>query len=206
MPAGSAGARELLRRFPRRASTATTRARDFPAVKGPSYLGVHLRFGTVSIRAAGARAPGTRARGRLARRRGVAVGADLARLLPPDPAPPSARRRASAFRPEYDAHQVGARQARRRAVRRLVRRPHRLSAGRRGDGADQPDRLHAQPAAHGGGELPGARTSGIDWRRGEAYFATQLNDFDLAANNGGWQWASVARAATRSRTSASSTR
>ena len=25
-------------------------ARDFPAVKGPSYLGVHLRFGTISIR------------------------------------------------------------------------------------------------------------------------------------------------------------
>ena len=31
---------------------------------------------------------------------------------------------------------------------------------------------------------------GIDWRRGEAYFAKQLLDFDLAANNGGWQWAS----------------
>lgn len=30
---------------------------------------------------------------------------------------------------------------------------------------------------------------GIDWRWGEAYFARQLNDFDLAANNGGWQWA-----------------
>jgi len=30
---------------------------------------------------------------------------------------------------------------------------------------------------------------GIDWRRGEAYFAAQLNDFDQAANNGGWQWA-----------------
>ncbi|NKB15895.1 MAG: hypothetical protein HC774_01585 [Sphingomonadales bacterium] len=30
---------------------------------------------------------------------------------------------------------------------------------------------------------------GIDWRRGEAYFALHLNDFDLAANNGGWQWA-----------------
>jgi deoxyribodipyrimidine photo-lyase len=30
---------------------------------------------------------------------------------------------------------------------------------------------------------------GIDWRRGEAYFAEHLNDFDLAANNGGWQWA-----------------
>jgi deoxyribodipyrimidine photo-lyase len=31
---------------------------------------------------------------------------------------------------------------------------------------------------------------GIDWRWGEQYFATHLNDFDLAANNGGWQWAS----------------
>jgi len=31
---------------------------------------------------------------------------------------------------------------------------------------------------------------GLDWRRGEAYFARQLLDFDLAANNGGWQWAS----------------
>ena len=30
---------------------------------------------------------------------------------------------------------------------------------------------------------------GIDWRLGEKHFAEQLNDFDLAANNGGWQWA-----------------
>ncbi len=30
----------------------------------------------------------------------------------------------------------------------------------------------------------------IDWRWGEAYFALKLLDFDLAANNGGWQWAS----------------
>lgn len=29
----------------------------------------------------------------------------------------------------------------------------------------------------------------IDWRLGEAYFAKKLNDFDLSANNGGWQWA-----------------
>jgi len=31
---------------------------------------------------------------------------------------------------------------------------------------------------------------GIDWRWGEQYFADHLNDFDFAANNGGWQWAS----------------
>jgi deoxyribodipyrimidine photo-lyase len=29
----------------------------------------------------------------------------------------------------------------------------------------------------------------IDWRWGEAYFAHKLLDFELASNNGGWQWA-----------------
>jgi deoxyribodipyrimidine photo-lyase len=29
----------------------------------------------------------------------------------------------------------------------------------------------------------------LDWRWGEAYFAQKLLDFDLASNNGGWQWA-----------------
>jgi deoxyribodipyrimidine photo-lyase len=29
----------------------------------------------------------------------------------------------------------------------------------------------------------------IDWRWGEQYFAEKLIDFDLSANNGGWQWA-----------------
>jgi deoxyribodipyrimidine photo-lyase len=28
----------------------------------------------------------------------------------------------------------------------------------------------------------------IDWRWGEAYFAKKLLDYDLAANNGNWQW------------------
>lgn len=30
----------------------------------------------------------------------------------------------------------------------------------------------------------------IDWRWGEAYFAQKLNDYDLSANNGNWQWVS----------------
>lgn len=30
----------------------------------------------------------------------------------------------------------------------------------------------------------------IDWRWGEVYFANKLLDFDLASNNGNWQWAS----------------
>ena len=30
----------------------------------------------------------------------------------------------------------------------------------------------------------------LDWRLGEAYFAEKLLDYDLASNNGGWQWSS----------------
>ena len=29
----------------------------------------------------------------------------------------------------------------------------------------------------------------IDWRDGERWFAAHLNDYDLSANNGNWQWA-----------------
>jgi deoxyribodipyrimidine photo-lyase len=29
----------------------------------------------------------------------------------------------------------------------------------------------------------------VDWRLGEKYFADTLIDYDLASNNGGWQWA-----------------
>jgi len=29
----------------------------------------------------------------------------------------------------------------------------------------------------------------VDWRCGERYFADTLIDYDLASNNGGWQWA-----------------
>ena len=30
----------------------------------------------------------------------------------------------------------------------------------------------------------------VDWKKGEKYFAQKLLDYDLAANNGGWQWSS----------------
>lgn len=32
------------------------------------------------------------------------------------------------------------------------------------------------------------KNMGIDWRHGEHYFAAKLMDFDLASNNGNWQW------------------
>ena len=47
--AGSTGADVLVKDFVKRMSD-YQQTRDFPSVKGPSYLSVHLRFGTVSVR------------------------------------------------------------------------------------------------------------------------------------------------------------
>jgi deoxyribodipyrimidine photo-lyase type I len=59
IPLGMSGGRKLFADFAARIDR-YKRARDFPAVKGVSYLSTHLRFGTVSIRqlAAHARAHG----------------------------------------------------------------------------------------------------------------------------------------------------
>jgi len=158
-------------------------ARNFPALRGPSYLSVHLRFGTVSIR-------------ELARyaQRTASAGAStwLAELIWRDFYQmilwhhPHVTERA--FRPEYDA-----------------------IAWETGPAADTA--FAAWCSGHTGYPLVDAAMAqinqtgymhnrlrmvvasfltkdlGIDWRRGERYFADQLNDFDLAANNGGWQWA-----------------
>jgi len=49
LPTGMQGAQQLLRDFiPRMAAYKT--ARDYPGRKGVSYLSVHLRFGTISVR------------------------------------------------------------------------------------------------------------------------------------------------------------
>ena len=55
IPMGSTGAHALLEDFALRMDR-YRQTRDFPAIKGPSYLSVHLRFGTVSIRELVARA------------------------------------------------------------------------------------------------------------------------------------------------------
>ncbi len=49
LPTGMSGGARLFDDFLQRIDR-YQEARDFPAVKGPSYLSVHLRFGTVSIR------------------------------------------------------------------------------------------------------------------------------------------------------------
>ncbi len=182
---GTRGAEQLLRDFLGRIDRYAD-ARDYPGVKGPSYLSVHLRFGTVSIRAL-ARVAHERLQ---AGSRGAEVW--LAELIWRDfyhqvlyHHPHVVEQ---AFRREYDAVQweQGA------PAERLLAA---WQAGRTGyplvDAAMR--QLNETGYMHNRLRMVAAsfltKDLGIDWRAGERYFALALNDFDLAANNGGWQWA-----------------
>jgi len=161
--------------------------RNFPAVKGPSYLSVHLRFGTVSIR----QLVGLALQRKLAGSAGAAVW--LAELVWRDfyfqvlanfPLVVE-----HAFRPEYD----------RIVWERGEHAQALFSAWCQGatgyplvDAAmaqlNQTGYMHNRLRMVAGSFL--VKHLGLDWRWGERYFAEKLNDFDLAANNGGWQWVS----------------
>jgi deoxyribodipyrimidine photo-lyase len=176
---GMAGAQILFDDFRQRMGQYKS-TRDFPAVRGVSYLSVHLRFGTVSVRelVRAARAQ-------------PSIGADgwLAELIWRDfyfnilhHFPHVTRR---AFRPEYDALQWDNDEAIFAA----------WCEGRTGypiiDAAmrqiNQTGYMHNRLRMIVASFL--TKDLHIDWRWGEKYFADNLNDFDLAANNGGWQWA-----------------
>jgi deoxyribodipyrimidine photo-lyase len=184
IPTGMSGAASLLDDFVARMDR-YDETRNFPAVKGPSYLGVHLRFGTVSLRHLV----------NLARRR-IAKGSAgaqtwLSELVWRDfyfqilaNFPHVAT---GAFKPEYDAieWEEGALAEERFAA---------WCEGRTGcpivDAAmaqiNQTGYMHNRLRMVAGSFL--VKHLGIDWRWGERYFAEKLNDFDLSANNGGWQW------------------
>jgi deoxyribodipyrimidine photo-lyase len=188
IPTGMSGAQALLEDFHARMPQYEA-TRNFPAVKGPSYLSVHLRFGTISVR-------------HLARQAVSAVGAGddpggaatwLSELIWRDfyfmilfHHPHVAER---AFKPEYDRIEWEEGDAARRVFEAWCE-------GRTGyplvDAAMH--QLNRTGYMHNRLRMVTAcfliKDLGIDWRRGEAYFADRLNDFDLSANNGGWQWAS----------------
>jgi deoxyribodipyrimidine photo-lyase len=147
--------------------------RDFPAVKGPSYLSVHLRFGTVSIREA-VRAALDDGREGADTWLSELIWREFYQILWHYPETVG-----HAFRPEYEPSPGPIR----RPICRLVRGPHRLSHRRRGHAPAQPQRLHAQPPAHDRRVLPDQGPGHVDWRAGRAPLRPHLNDFDLAANN-----------------------
>ena len=180
---GSAAARRLLADFAPRMPH-YREARDFPAKKGPSYLSVHLRFGTISVREL-ARAAWPGAGGQS----GEGAATWLSELVWRDfyfmilhhhPRVVDA-----AFKPAYDAI-------------RWPNNPELLKAwcgARTGypivDAAmrqiNQTGYMHNRLRMIVASFL--VKDLLVDWRLGERYFADHLNDFDLAANNGGWQWA-----------------
>lgn len=185
LPSGPAGGRELLADFLERVDHYAD-WRDFPAVKGPSYLGPHLRFGTVSIRRLAREAHQRLTAGS----RGAEVWlSELVwrdfyhQLLHHHP-----RVVGGCFKPEYDrlhwehgkhADELFAAWCEGRTGYPIVDAAmHQLTRT-----GYMHNRLRMISASFLTKDL------GIDWRRGEAWFARHLNDFDLASNNGGWQWA-----------------
>lgn len=183
---GSQGANALWKEFQGRIDH-YDEARNYPGIKGPSYLGVHLRFGTVSVRKL-AREAHTRAQ---AGSMGAATW--LSELVWREfyqqlmfHYPHVVER---SFKPAYDAI----------AWETGERAEHLWQAWRTGrTGYPLVDAAIAQITQTGymHNRLRMVAASflvkhlGIDWRRGEAWFARMLNDFELASNNGGWQWAS----------------
>jgi len=180
LPSGMSGGARLFGDFLQRIDR-YQETRDFPAVKGPSYLSVHLRFGTVSIRQLAAAAWQQGGRGAqtwlseliwrdfyhqiLWHRPDVAAGHAFKKQYDtlPWPNPPghfAAWCEARTGYPLVDA-----------AMRQLNQTGY------------MHNRLRMVAASFLTKDLL------VDWRLGERYFADKLIDFDLAANSGGWQWA-----------------
>ncbi len=195
IPTGSTGAQALFSDFLERMDRYND-TRDFPAVKGPSYLSVHLRFGTVSIRQL-AREAYKRANPRPGMGEGTTASEGarvwLSELIWRDfyvqvlhHHPHVATR---AFKKEYDAIEwEKGKEA--NALFKL------WCDGKTGypivDAAMR--QLNETGYMHNRLRMVVAsfltKDLGLDWRWGEKYFAQALTDFDLSANNGGWQWAS----------------
>ncbi|MFN9474310.1 cryptochrome/photolyase family protein [Acidovorax sp.] len=186
LPTGASGADKLFEDFRQRIAR-YGEARDFPAVKGPSYLSVHLRFGTISPRLLARTAHGLMVQGNAGAATWLSelIWRDFYhQILAHHPHVVG-----HSFKPAYDAIE-------------WEQGPHAKELfaawceGRTGyplvDAAmaqiNQTGYMHNRLRMVVASFL--VKDLGIDWRWGEAYFATHLNDFDLAANNGGWQWAS----------------
>jgi deoxyribodipyrimidine photo-lyase len=179
MPTGMSGGQRMFEEFQNRIDD-YKQARDFPGVKGVSYLSMHLRFGTVSIRHLAAFA---------FRRGGEGANTWLSELVWRDfyqmilwHHPHVVNH---AFRPELDRVAWDDAPALFKAWCEARTGYPLIDAAMR--------QLNRTGYMHNRLRMVAAsfltKDLAIDWRLGERYFAARLNDYDLAANNGGWQWA-----------------
>lgn len=190
---GAEAAQGLLKDFEGRAHQ-YKEARDFPAVKGPSYLSTHLRFGTVSIRecvrkaielgaelnpasdGSGSAGPSTWLSELIWREFYMQILANFPHVVH------------ASFKPAYDqlAWQEGGQAEQDFQAWCEGRTGYPIvDAGMRQ--LNQTGYMHNRLRMIVASFL--TKDLGIHWLRGERYFALKLNDYDLAANNGGWQWA-----------------
>jgi len=179
LPTGCGGARTLLADFAGRIER-YHEARDYPGVKGVSYLSVHLRFGTISIRRLVREAQALGGEGAGCWLSELVWREFYQQLLWHHP-----RVVDHAFKPAFDEVEW-ADDASGLAAWCEGRTGYPIvdAAMRQLNGTGyMHNRLRMVTASFLCKDL------GIDWRHGERYFARRLNDFDLAANNGGWQWA-----------------
>lgn len=152
------------------------RDRNFPAQHGTSRLGIHLRFGTISIRSLALKAASlnqTFLNELIWREFYLMILAYSPQVVD------------RAFKPQYD----------RIPWRNNVEEFKTWCEGKTGypivDAGMR--ELNATGFMHNRVRMIVAsfltKHLLIDWRWGEAYFAKKLLDFELASNNGGWQWA-----------------
>lgn len=150
--------------------------RNFPALRGTSRLGIHLRFGTISIRKLAKKAAGLNKTylNELIWREFYMM------ILDWNPQVVD-----KAFKPAYDhIPWINNEEEFRKWCDGQTGYPI-VDAGMR--------ELNTTGFMHNRVRMIVAsfltKHLLIDWRWGEAYFAEKLLDFELASNNGGWQWA-----------------
>jgi deoxyribodipyrimidine photo-lyase len=150
--------------------------RNFPAVRGTSRLGIHLRFGTLSIRSLALKAASLNAT-----YLNELIWREFYMMILGN-APQVVDR---AFKPQYDRIPWRTNEEDFQAWCEGRTGYPIVDAGMR--------ELNATGFMHNRVRMIVAsfltKHLLIDWRWGEAYFAKKLLDFELASNNGGWQWA-----------------
>lgn len=150
--------------------------RNFPAIEGTSRLSLHFRFGTISIRDKAAKGKKTSEKWL-----NELIWRDFyAQILYHFPHVVD-----GSFRPKYDAIKWSQNEEHFKAWCDGKTGYGLVDAGMR--------ELNTTGFMHNRVRMVVAsfltKHLLLDWRWGEAYFARKLLDFDLASNNGGWQWA-----------------
>jgi deoxyribodipyrimidine photo-lyase len=150
--------------------------RNFPAIDGTSRLGIHLRFGTISIRKVALEAASlnkTFLNELIWREFYMMILAYHPQVVD------------KAFKPAYDRIPWRNNETEFKAWCEGKTGYPIVDAGMR--------EINATGYMHNRVRMVVAsfltKHLLIDWRWGEAYFAERLLDYELASNNGGWQWA-----------------